>query len=60
MLMAHQLEIAVKQTQLTVKAAIEGDLSARIPIGGKTGEIEALCTRRQRDARQHRGRSCGA
>ena len=43
MLMAHQLEIAVKQTQLTVKAAIEGDLSARIPIGGKTGEIEALC-----------------
>ncbi len=43
MMMAHQLEIAVKQTQLTVKAAIEGDLSARIPIGGKTGEIEALC-----------------
>ena len=43
MLMAHQLEIAVKQTQLTVKAAIEGDLSARIPIGGKSGEIEALC-----------------
>ncbi len=43
MLMAHQLEIAVKQTQLTVKAAIDGDLSARIPIGGKTGEIEALC-----------------
>ena len=43
MRMAHQLEIAVKQTQLTVKAAIEGDLSARIPIGEKTGEIEALC-----------------
>jgi methyl-accepting chemotaxis protein len=43
MVMAHQLEIAVKQTQLTVKAAIDGDLSARIPIGGKTGEIEALC-----------------
>jgi methyl-accepting chemotaxis protein len=43
MLMAHQLEIAVKQTQLTVKAAIEGDLSARIPIGGKTGDIESLC-----------------
>jgi methyl-accepting chemotaxis protein len=43
MLMAHQLELAVKQTQLTVKAAIDGDLSARIPIGGKTGEIEALC-----------------
>jgi len=43
MAMAHQLEIAVKQTQLTVKAAIEGDLSARIPIGGKTGEIESLC-----------------
>ena len=43
MMMAQQLEIAVKQTQLTVKAAIDGDLSARIPIGGKTGEIEALC-----------------
>ena len=43
MMMAHQLEIAVKQTQLTVKAAIDGDLSVRIPIGGKTGEIEALC-----------------
>ncbi|HEU5137818.1 MAG TPA: PAS domain-containing protein, partial [Steroidobacteraceae bacterium] len=43
MLMSQQLEIAVKQTQLTVKAAIDGDLSARIPIGGKTGEIEALC-----------------
>jgi len=43
MVMAHQLEIAVKQTQLTVKAAIDGDLSVRIPIGGKSGEIEALC-----------------
>ena len=43
MMMAHQLEIAVKQTQLTVKAAIDGDLSVRIPIGGKSGEIEALC-----------------
>ena len=43
MLMAHQLELAVKQTQLTVKAAIDGDLSARIPIGGKSGDIEALC-----------------
>jgi methyl-accepting chemotaxis protein len=43
MLMSQQLEIAVKQTQLTVKAAIDGDLSARIPIGEKSGEIEALC-----------------
>jgi len=43
MLMARQLEIAVKQTQLTVKAAIDGDLSARIPIGEKSGEIEELC-----------------
>jgi len=43
MMMAHQLEIAVKQTQLTLRAAIDGDLSVRIPIGGKSGEIEALC-----------------
>jgi methyl-accepting chemotaxis protein len=43
MQMAQQLEITVKQTQIAVKAASEGDLTARIPIGGKTGELEALC-----------------
>jgi methyl-accepting chemotaxis protein len=43
MQMSQQLEISVKQTQIAVKAAIDGDLTARIPIGGKSGEIEALC-----------------
>jgi methyl-accepting chemotaxis protein len=43
MQMSQQLELSVKQTQIAVKAAIEGDLTARIPIGGKSGEIEALC-----------------
>ena len=43
MQMAQQLELTVKQTQITVKAASEGDLTARIPLNGKTGELEALC-----------------
>jgi methyl-accepting chemotaxis protein len=43
MQMAQQLELTVKQTQITVKAASEGDLTARIPLSGKTGELEALC-----------------
>ncbi|HEY6123217.1 MAG TPA: methyl-accepting chemotaxis protein, partial [Steroidobacteraceae bacterium] len=43
MQMAHQLELTVKQTQITVQAATEGDLTARIPLTGKTGELEALC-----------------
>jgi methyl-accepting chemotaxis protein len=42
-LMAQQLELTVKQTQITVKAASEGDLTARIPTNGKTGDLEALC-----------------
>jgi methyl-accepting chemotaxis protein len=41
--MAQQLQAAVAETQEAVKAAVEGDLSARIPTQGKTGEIEALC-----------------
>jgi methyl-accepting chemotaxis protein len=43
MQMAQQLELTVKQTQITVKAASEGDLTARIPLNGKTGELEVLC-----------------
>ena len=43
MQMAQQLELTVKQTQITVKAATEGDLTARIPLNGKTGDLEALC-----------------
>ena len=42
-LMAQQLQTAVTQTQDTVKLAIDGDLTHRIPLEGKTGEIEALC-----------------
>jgi len=41
--MSQQLQAAVVETQEVVKAAVEGDLSARIPTQGKTGEIEALC-----------------
>ena len=43
MQMAQQLELAVQQTQIVVKAAIDGDMTARIPTSGKSGEIEALC-----------------
>jgi len=42
-LMSQQLELAVAQTQTVVKAAIDGDLTARVPTTGKSGEIEALC-----------------
>jgi len=37
------LQVAVQQTQDTVKLAIEGDLTHRIPMEGKTGDLEALC-----------------
>jgi len=43
MQMAQQLELAVQQTQIVVKAATDGDMTARIPTSGKSGEIEALC-----------------
>jgi methyl-accepting chemotaxis protein len=41
--MSQQLQAAVAETQEVVKAAVDGDLSARIPTQGKSGEIEALC-----------------
>jgi methyl-accepting chemotaxis protein len=37
------LQLAVAQTQETVKQAIEGDLTRRIPIEGKSGDLESLC-----------------
>ena len=37
------LQQAVQQTQEVVNAAKESDLTHRIPLEGKTGEIEALC-----------------
>jgi len=38
-----QLQLAVEQTQDTVRQAIDGDLTHRIPMAGKTGDLEALC-----------------
>jgi len=38
------LELAVKQTQDVVKAAKENNLTFRIPLDGKAGDIEALCS----------------
>jgi len=43
-LMSEQLQTAVRETQATVSAAIDGDLISRIPTEGKSGEIEALCS----------------
>jgi methyl-accepting chemotaxis protein len=39
----EQLQLAVSQTQDTVKQAIDGDLTHRIPMAGKTGVLEGLC-----------------
>ncbi|MFL6648108.1 MAG: methyl-accepting chemotaxis protein, partial [Sulfurifustaceae bacterium] len=39
----QQLQVAVSQTQDTVKQAIDGDLTQRIPMDGKTGDLESLC-----------------
>ncbi len=41
-LFARQLQSTVEQTQAAVKAALDGDLSQRISLEGKTGQIEAL------------------
>jgi len=38
------LQLAVQQTQEVVKAAKENDLTQRIPMEGKTGELQALCS----------------
>jgi methyl-accepting chemotaxis protein len=43
-LMSQQLQTAVKETQAAVRAAIDGDLTPRVPTQGKNGEIEALCS----------------
>jgi methyl-accepting chemotaxis protein len=40
---SHQLDAAVKETIGVVKSAAEGHLQERIPMHGKTGQIEALC-----------------
>jgi methyl-accepting chemotaxis protein len=38
------LQVAVQQTQEVVKAAKDNDLTQRIPMEGKTGELQALCS----------------
>ncbi len=40
---AKILQLAVQQTQEVVTSAKNNDLSRRIPLEGKTGEIEQLC-----------------
>lgn len=42
-LASHALEAAVAQTQDVVNAAKENDLTQRIPLEGKAGEIATLC-----------------
>ena len=39
----HQLQKAVEQTQETIRQAGDGDLTRRIPMEGKTGDLESLC-----------------
>jgi methyl-accepting chemotaxis protein len=39
----RELQNAVHQTQEAVKYAIDGDLTHRIPMEGKSGDLEALC-----------------
>jgi methyl-accepting chemotaxis protein len=41
-LASKQLQATVEQTQAAIKAALEGDLSRRIALDGKTGPVEAL------------------
>lgn len=40
---ANALQQAVEQVQQVVKAAVNDDLSSRIPLEGKTGMVEILC-----------------
>jgi PAS domain S-box-containing protein len=39
----RELQDAVHQTQEVVKCAIDGDLTHRIPMEGKSGDLETLC-----------------
>jgi methyl-accepting chemotaxis protein len=42
-LASQALQLAVQQTQEVITAAEANDLTQRIPLQGKSGEIEALC-----------------
>jgi methyl-accepting chemotaxis protein len=39
----RELQAAVEQTQSVVRSAIDGDLTHRIPLDGKSGDLETLC-----------------
>jgi methyl-accepting chemotaxis protein len=39
-----ELQLAVRQAQDAVRFASDGDLTHRIPLEGKSGELEALCS----------------
>ncbi|HEY8939629.1 MAG TPA: PAS domain S-box protein, partial [Cellvibrio sp.] len=41
---ATALKLAVEQVQEVVKAAVDGDLTRRVPMAGKTGMLEILCS----------------
>jgi PAS domain S-box-containing protein len=41
---SQALQLAVRQTQDVISAAKGNDLTERIPLEGKSGEIEALCS----------------
>lgn len=41
---ANALKLAVEQVQDVVKAAVDGDLTKRVPMDGKTGMLEILCS----------------
>jgi methyl-accepting chemotaxis protein len=40
---ADELRRAVEQTKEVIAKAMDGDLSGRVPMDGKSGQIEALC-----------------
>jgi len=40
---ANAMKVAVDQVQAAVKGAVDGDLTLRIPMEGKTGLLEVLC-----------------
>jgi len=41
---AHALEAAVRESQDAIRAVLDGASDRRIPLSGKTGQLEALCS----------------
>jgi PAS domain S-box-containing protein len=48
---SQQLEVTVRQTQTTVRQAIDGDLTQRIPLDGKTGTSKSCAAASTRCSR---------